>query len=132
MPRFPHTMNPQDLQFHQRLWGRIDQADLAITQAHAALSRANVAHAAAHNGMAVWMEELAERYGMKPDDVVDRDGKLHFVDPAWREILNQEAAKRGDWEEPPEEGRPVEDLVTVEPVVVTSEDAEAVKRLELL
>ena len=96
MPAFMTALTPADLAYHKRLLERKAQAEQGLDAAHAALSRANMHHAAITTAVSLWLEELTPRYGLKALDAVGDDGSLHYLDPAWREEVAREAAEGTD------------------------------------
>ena len=74
---------PHDLLLLNRLKGNIDASERGIIDAQAQLTRASIAAQAAGAAMNVFMEHLAEVYGLKPQDVIDAQGTIHLLDPGW-------------------------------------------------
>ena len=77
------TLLPHDMMLFKRLKGGIDAADRGFVEAQASVTRASLGIQAAHAAMNTFMEHIAEVYGLKPQDVVDAEGKVHLVDPGW-------------------------------------------------
>ena len=82
---------PHDMKLFNRLKAGIDAANRGVESAHAGLARASIAAQAANSAMSTFMEHCAEMYGLKAQDVVDAEGTIHLVDPAWAMEAAQQA-----------------------------------------
>lgn len=86
----PTILSKEDLTYQGVLVGRIHNADAAHTRAQAQAFMTLTARSSAEEALQVWLEHLVLRYGLKPDDGVDSNGMIHYRDPAWVALRNQE------------------------------------------
>lgn len=83
METLPATLTPDHLAYHQKLVATLKAATEAETLARAAVFNAMQNVQAANQTLQHWVDHLTASYNLKPQDGIDAEGNIHYVDIGW-------------------------------------------------
>ena len=94
----PAHISEEDMVFHKKLVEGVNKGQEGIHRAHAEVTYATQNALAANRAMETWMGHLGEKYGLKPNDVIDMAGNFGFQDQGWAAELQAQAVAKANAE----------------------------------
>ena len=101
----PAHISEEDMVFHKKLVEGVNKGQEGIHRAHAEVTYATQNAIAANKAMETWMTHMGEKYGLKPNDVIDMAGNFGFQDQGWAAELQAQAVAKAN-AEAEEDGTP--------------------------
>jgi hypothetical protein len=84
-------MSPDELDYHKDLQRQIADAGNRETQAKAVWLQAQLDLSGITSSQQAFLNHLGKKYGLLPNDVIDGEGRFHYLDPQWAMLAAQEA-----------------------------------------
>jgi hypothetical protein len=106
------SISEDELVFHKRLVDRITKSREAELSARATLMSTILEIESAQKALTTWLDHLGEKYSLFPDDGIDAEGNIQYLDSRWplidghkmmEEAAEEALAKEGIMEIPAEE-----------------------------
>jgi hypothetical protein len=79
----PTAISEEELVFHKRLVDNFNKAQQNEINLRAQIYSAIVEIDSTKKAMAEWLNHLGDKYHLLPDDGVDADGNIQYLDPKW-------------------------------------------------